>query len=91
MGASPHRQWIAGALLVCALLGCTRAVNAQPRPAVVELFTSEGCSSCPPAEAFLGELAERRYAALVAALVIVTCRRDRHRCARIGRGELTRG
>jgi hypothetical protein len=60
MCASPQRQWIAGVLLVCAALGCTRAVNAQPRPAVVELFTSEGCSSCPPAEAYLGELAERR-------------------------------
>src|SRR6202047_4314986 len=60
MCASPHRQWIAGVLLVCASLGCNRAVNAQPRPAVVELFTSEGCSSCPPAEAYLGELAERR-------------------------------
>jgi hypothetical protein len=49
-------RW-SGALSVCAIIAIIRPAHADPR-AVVELFTSQGCSACPPADKILGELAK---------------------------------
>ncbi|MBU6442480.1 MAG: DUF1223 domain-containing protein [Alphaproteobacteria bacterium] len=60
------RAWLALAGLVVALgagpvaARAGEAASPPARPVVVELYTSQGCSSCPPADAFLARLAERQ-------------------------------
>src|SRR5581483_2423185 len=56
MACSSISRW-SSALGVCAIVAIVRPAAADPR-AVVELFTSQGCSSCPPADKVIGELAK---------------------------------
>ncbi|RWM01031.1 DUF1223 domain-containing protein [Mesorhizobium sp.] len=55
--ARPGRLWLASAAFV-ALAATAGAASAQPLT-VVELFTSQGCSSCPPANANLIKVKDR--------------------------------
>jgi hypothetical protein len=56
MAYNRNSRW-SGALGICAIIAIIGPAQAEPR-AVVELFTSQGCSSCPPADKIIGEFAK---------------------------------
>jgi hypothetical protein len=52
-----YRHIAFATVLICTSPFAVTAASAGEPRAVIELFTSQGCSSCPPADKLLGELA----------------------------------
>lgn len=52
-------RMILSTLLLCGAVAASAQSPADKTPVVVELFQSQGCSSCPPADAVLNDMSDR--------------------------------